>query len=156
MLQTTNTKEIVAHMIAAYGIEGNGVAPTAEEWEAVVSQPVDQPITLINFFKFKEIADYGPSNTNDARISGQEAFGKYAAISMPGLAKAGGNFLVTAPFGGIMINDGKDDKDWDMIVVGHYPNRASFLALYADPDYIQAFSHRCAALARQKVLFCTG
>ncbi len=156
MLQTDNISEIVAQLTNAYGIEGDGVAPTASEWEAALSQPADQPITLINFFKFAEIASYGDDVPQTDQISGQAAFEKYGAVSMPGLAKAGGKFLVTAPFGGTLISDGKTTDDWHMIVVGYYPDRASFLSLYADPDYIQAFRHRRAALETQKVLFCRG
>ncbi len=145
-----------ATLTNAYGIEGQGIAPTAAEWQAVLNQPEDQAITLINFFKFAEQAHYAEGANDPKALTGQEAFQKYAEVSMPGLAKAGGKFLVTAPYGGTLVADPQQDEDWDLVVVGFYPNRASFLALYADADYIKAFQHRRAALAKQKVLFCTG
>ncbi len=156
MSQIDTITKTVADLIEAYGIEGNGVAPTAAEWTAVLKQPEDQAITLINFFKFASQARYTNDNSETLPMTGQEAFQKYAEVSMPGLAKAGGKFLVTAPYGGTLVADPQTEEDWDLVVVGFYPNRTSFLALYADADYVNAFEHRKAALAKQKVLFCSG
>ncbi len=129
-----------------YGAGTDGSVPRREQWARVLDRDPDHPLTLINFFKFREVADYG---NDTGEISGREAFDLYATISIPTMERIGGTFLLVAPFETTFI--GKDE-DWDLIAIGSYPDQHSFLDLYQDPDYRVAFKHRTAACVRQKVL----
>ena len=75
------------------------------------------------------------------------------AGSIPGMARAGGTFLMVAPFEATLIGP---EEDWDLVAVGSYPNLQAFLDLYRDEAYRAAFRHRSAACARQKVLIAAA
>ena len=139
----------IERLLDLYGDGSDGSAPTRAQWRALAMRDPDSPVTLINFFKFNvsgEQADQTP-------ISGKEAFDRYAAVSMPTLAKVGGTFLTAGPFAGGFIGA---DEDWDLVVVGSYPSTESVFALFEDRTYSEAYCHRVASCAHQKVLLLDG
>lgn len=140
----------VEQLLEWYGDGRNGSSPTAAQWRHLLSRPTDAPPTLINFFKLHDCARY-PDGMAEAACSGEEAFQRYAAISMPTLEKVGGKFLLLASFDSDFIGD---QEDWDVVAVGSYPTLDAVLALFEDPGYRQAYHHRTAACARQKVMVC--
>lgn len=140
--------------VASFGNAGLPSVPSKDQWQRVLGRPDDQPITLINFFKLNEMANYpeGSAETSE-RISGEEAFNRYAAVSMPALQQAGGSFLMMGSMDGGFLGE---DEDWDVVAIGQYPNKEAFLKLYGNPEYQKAFPHRSAACKDQKVYICTG
>lgn len=127
-------------------------APTHAQWKAIAERPEDQPLTLINYFKFRAQAKYsGRIFSSSKGQSGQDAFAQYAAVSMPAMETAGGSFLHVAPFAGTFIGAA---EDWDMVAIGRYPDLDAFYQLYSSPEYQAAYGHRVAACERQKVLIC--
>lgn len=136
----------VERLVEAYGgMMGEEVAA----WRKVLNRPADRPVTLINFFKFRQAADYRGGEHPPA--SGQEAFGRYGAVSQPGLERVGGRFVMVAPFEAVFMGA---DEPWDLVVVGAYPSTLALLDLLEAEDYRAAFSHRMAACERQRVLAC--
>jgi uncharacterized protein (DUF1330 family) len=121
-----------------YGDGSDGTAPTADQWRRILERDPSQPLTLINFFKFR--ADVPDS---------QDSFSRYAEVSMPTMQRVGGSFLLVSPAAGSMIGP---EEDWDLVAIGSYPNLDAFLGLYQDAAYRAAFAHRTAACAHQKVL----
>ena len=87
------------------------------------------------------------------QATGQEAFDRYAAVSMPTMERCGGRFLLAAPFGGTFAGE---NEDWDLIVVGSYPNTRALFQLFEEDGYQKVFHHRTAACAKQKVLIVDG
>lgn len=130
------------------GWYGETTGPTAAQWRRVLSGPEGSPITLINFFKLRSIARYA-----DDASSGMEAMMRYAAVSGPTLAKVGGRFLLTGAFEGTFMGE---DEEWDLVVIAAYPNRAALLALSDDDAYRAAWTHRVAAVERQRVVIAVG
>lgn len=125
-------------------------APTREQWSRILSRDAKKPFALMNFFKFRDFADYG-DGVSAKDVSGHEAFQSYARVSMPALQRAGGEFLIVGAFAGSFLGA---DENWDLIAVGRYPNLESFLALYTDEGYREAFRHRAAACSDQRVIVC--
>lgn len=121
--------------------------PTANQWTRLLSVPVDRAITLVNLFAFRDTADYG--NSPEPSVTGQDAFGKYAAVSGPALDRVGGRFVHFGGYQGTLVGD---DEAWDLVVVGEYPNLDALLALHEDTAYRDAYRHRVAACLRQRVL----
>jgi uncharacterized protein (DUF1330 family) len=121
---------------------GETAGPTASQWQRMLSGPPDAPITLINFFKLRPA-------TGEAM---QEMM-SYAAVSGPTLERVGGKFLVSGPFEGTFMGD---DEDWDLVAIASYPNRGALVALHDDADYREAWSHRVAAVERQRVVIAMG
>lgn len=128
------------------GLDGN--SPSDNQWSNVLARPADQPVTLINFFKLRKEANYSDDTKG---VSGEEAFGKYAATSVPTMERVGGKFLFVGPYKGMFL--GKEE-DWDLVAIGSYPNLSTLVALYSDEDYRKAFHHRTAACEKQKVIVC--
>ena len=146
------TEDRVRRLLDWYGEGAGGSAPTAAQWRRVLERPAEGPITLINFFKMRDRAHYPESSdAPDRPGSGEEAFARYAEVSVPSLEKVGGRFLLLAPFEASFLGE---EEDWDLVAIGSYPNTHAMLALYEDPDYRAVFFHRVAACARQKVLIC--
>ena len=141
--------ERIAALVAAYGDGADGSAPTPAQWRRILAEPRAAAPTLINFFKLRERAQYpaGSAHATDPG-SGEEAFGRYSAVSMPALAKVGGRFLLVAPFRSALVGD---DEDWDLVAIGSYPDCDALLALFEDAAYRDAFAHRSAACERQRV-----
>jgi uncharacterized protein (DUF1330 family) len=121
--------------------------PTSDQWERLLSIPGDRPVTLVNLFAFRDMADYGDSP--EPAVTGQDAFTKYAAVSGPALDRVGGRFVHFGSYRGTLVGD---DEVWDLVVVGEYPRLDALLAIHEDPDYRDAYRHRVAACVRQRVL----
>lgn len=147
-----NQNARITRLVETFGSGEGGSAPTSAQWASLAARAADAPITLVNFFKLREAALYA-KGTTAAPCSGQEAFGRYAAVSAPGLEKVGGKFTLLAPFGASLIGE---TEDWDFVAVGSYPNLAAVFALFEMPEYQAAFAHRIAACARQKTLICNA
>ncbi len=144
----------VDQLIEWYGDGTNGASPTRRQWRRVIDRPIDSPVTLVNFFRLREWARYDRDRTGVAEAgTGQDAFDRYAEVSIPTLAKVGGRFLLVAPVEGTFVGE---QEDWDIIAVGSYPDSASLLALLEDADYRRVFHHRTAACERQRVIVCSG
>ena len=143
-----NVNETVQSLVTLYGSgDGNG-APTEDQWRRIIEREPDAPFAFVNFFKLNAQADYGDP-VNEPAASGEEAFQRYAAVSMPAMHEAGGEFLAVAPFVGSFLGE---EQDWDLVAIGKYPNLDSFLTLYQNPAYVSAFRHRTAAVSRQSVV----
>lgn len=158
MSDNGNLEARIARLSDWYGDGADGSAPTRDQWRALLQRPQDQPITLINFFKLRGQAVY-PAQADhlggaaQAAASGEEAFARYAEVSVPTVEKVGGKFLLLAPFEATFMGA---DEDWDLVAIGSYPNAAALLALLEDKAYVAAYPHRVAALERQKVLACAA
>ena len=104
----------------------------------------DGPMTILNLFALVEEASYDDGTT----CPGIEAMLRYSAVSGERLAAVGGAFVAQAlPTGAVWGHD----EEWDILVVATYPSVQAFWSLLADPIYGQAFVHRRAAVARQRV-----
>ena len=146
--------ESVQQLCAWYGDGHDDLSPKADQWRLILERPENQPTTLINFFKFRPIAEYPQDNHQiSENISGQDAFSQYSSVSIPTMERVGGQFLLVGPYEGMFL--GKDE-DWDLIAIGTYPNIESFLGLHTDLDYRSAYRHRKAACKRQKVILCSS
>ncbi len=133
-------------LIACYGDGADGSAPTPAVWQHILNRGAEQPLTLLNFFKLRGTAAY-PEET-PAPGSGLEAFNRYAAISMPTMNAVGGTFLHMGPFEAMFCGA---PENWDIIVVGTYPNTQALIDLVSNTAYQQAYKHRLAACETQKV-----
>ncbi|WP_417462829.1 DUF1330 domain-containing protein [Kordiimonas sp.] len=143
-------EELLQTLLDAYGNGQGGDSPTEAQWRRLIERGASTPLVLVNFFKLRAQADYtGTPHAGAAPVAGQEAFGRYSAVSMPALTAAGGRFLHMGPYEGGFLGE---DEDWHMVAIGHYPHMAAFWKLYRNPDYIAAFCHRTAACERQKVM----
>ncbi|RBW63341.1 hypothetical protein [Ruegeria sp. A3M17] len=107
-----------------------------------------------DFFKMRDIASYPVGLAmGEVGISGDDAFQRYAAVSMPSLEKVGGRFLLVAPFSTMFIGVA---EDWDLVAIGSNLNADALLSLFDLKDYRETYYHRTAACRDQKVSLRIG
>ena len=105
--------------------------------------PDGQPFAVINLNLYKEWAEY-PEGTVTEKLTGQQAYERYAELSIPFVNKVGGVPMWRGSFGLVLI--GPDDARWDEILIMQYPARSAFERMLADPDYREIVFHRTAAI----------
>jgi uncharacterized protein (DUF1330 family) len=132
-------------LMAAYGAGYN--YPSRSQWQRLLEGDMAQPLTVVNFFKLRELAD---SNMIGEVMSGEEAFSKYAETSVPKVTEVGGHFVLRGGVVGGFI--GENLEEWQIVAIGQYPRRENFLQLLSDPEYKTAFKYRQAAVDSQNVL----
>ena len=142
----------IENLLAAYGDGTDGHSPTIEQWKRLLDRPAGNNITLVNFFKLNDVAQY-PADAPESResLTGNDAFGRYAQTSVPTVEKVGGQFLLLGPATGVLFGE---EEDWDLIAVGSYPGLENLMALFEDQAYQKVARHRSAACARLKVFIC--
>ncbi len=148
-----NLRDRIERILEKWGTDDIGL-PGQDAWRALAKCSDTQPVTLVNFFKMRDTAFYQTGNDmTEADTSGDEAFQRYAAVSMPSLEKVGGRFLLVAPFISMFIGA---SENWDLVAIGSYPNSGALLSLFELDEYREAYVHRTAACSDQKVVLCLG
>ncbi|MDJ0957433.1 MAG: DUF1330 domain-containing protein [Arenicellales bacterium] len=105
--------------------------------------PDGQPFAVINLNVYKEWAEY-PEGTVTEKLTGQQAYERYAELSIPFVNKVGGVPMWRGNFGLVLI--GPDEARWDEILIMQYPARSAFESMLVDPDYQAIVFHRTAAI----------
>lgn len=118
------------------------------QWRSLLGGNLESPLTVVNFFKFREEVDLRIVNES---MSGEEAFNKYAETSIPKVAEVGGHFLLLGTVESDFI--GENLEQWDLMAIGQYPQRKAFIELLMDEVYQAAFRYRMAAIENQNVYF---
>jgi uncharacterized protein (DUF1330 family) len=139
-------KYSIEELISTYG-EGKNY-PTRNQWQMLVDGNLDTPLTVVNLFKLRDVADVNLINED---ISGEQAFAKYAQTSVPKVDKVGGHFILRGVVEGNFIGD--NIENWHIVAIGHYPKKENFLQLLLDEDYKKVFKYRQAAVESQTVFF---
>jgi len=125
--------------------------PNEAQMKAFMERGPTGPFVMVNLLKYRERSQY-PEGSGHAPCPGREAYGRYGAVALEHVGKAGGRIV----WGGarrLTIIGGAQD-DWDDVVCVFYPGRDAFLNMIANPDYLVATIHRTAALERTALLCC--
>ena len=105
--------------------------------------PDGHPFALINLLLYKEWAQCPPGTVTE-RLTGRQAYARYAELSIPILNKVGGYPVWRGEFSANLI--GPADERWDEILVMQYPSKSAFERMIADPEYLRIAFHRSAAI----------
>ena len=105
---------------------------------------------MLNLLKFREFADYGDGI--DAKLSGAEAYQRYAAEVVPIISKTGGEVVFSGQANTLVIGDG--ELEWDMVSIVEYPSVAAFLGMTSSDEYQKIHVHRDAGLEHQLLVEC--
>ena len=123
----------------------NKVTPNEEQIYGFLEDPEIGPISMVNLLKYKEKAIY--DDGRDTNLSGEEAYGLYAAEVINLVEKYGGEFLFAGKVNRLML--GEVDEMWDSIAIAKYPNRKAMFDMTMDPEYQKIHVHRDAGLEGQ-------
>src|SRR5262245_52901105 len=88
-------------------------------------------INMINLIRFRDRADY-PADHPQARenLTGQQAYERYAAGTLPFLAKLNARIVWQGAPNLVVI--GPSEERWDMAFVVEYPSVAAMLSMIGD------------------------
>ena len=106
---------------------------------ATISTPDDGPIFMVNYMRYKEVADYGDPSV--PAISGKEADDKYAPVDV--LARIGAE---VAYFGDVVAADNDGAEVWHRMGIVRYPTRRSFIEMQNRPDFKEKAVHKGAGM----------
>ena len=119
------------------------VEPTANQIEALLQADDDgSPIVMINLLRYRALADY-PDGFDATPCSGQEAYGRYAAVATQRVASVGGTMLWVGDVRMSVI--APEGEHWDIAALVQYPSRQAFFEMLAQPEYQAIVPHRTAA-----------
>jgi uncharacterized protein (DUF1330 family) len=142
-------------LIADFAMHGGlgGVNPSEDQLRGVLAAP-DGPVQMINLLKFRARADYPAdySGGESTDVSGEEAYSRYGANTMPHVAQRGGRLVLLSQADESVIGN---LGDWDQVAIVEYPNRDAFIEMGRDPDYLAGTVHRTAALERTAIIATT-
>ncbi|MFM8946840.1 MAG: hypothetical protein ACKOJC_09070 [Actinomycetota bacterium] len=98
----------------------------------------DRPIFMVNFMKYRAVADYSDRSTG-VEFSGMEADDKYAPTEV--LADIGADVA----FFGRVVAQGSADE-WDRMGIVRYPTRRSFIEMQSRRDFKEKHVHKEAGM----------
>ena len=131
--------------------DGEEMNPEALEQLSGLSD--DQPFALINLLRYKEWAEYPPGTVTE-KISGREAYERYAELSTPPVVKVGGVPMWRGDATLTFI--GPPDEQWDEILIMQYPTVRAFRDMIADPEFQAIVIHRTAAVQDSRLYGATS
>tara|TARA_B100000614_G_scaffold196994_1_gene178211 strand:+ start:86 stop:487 length:402 start_codon:yes stop_codon:yes gene_type:complete len=123
----------------------NKVTPNEEQTKGFLDNPEIGPISMVNLLKYKKIAVY--EDGRHSNLTGEEAYGLYAAEVINLVEKYGGEFVFAGNVSRLMLGEVEDL--WDSIAIAKYPNRKAMLDMIMDPEYQKIHIHRDAGLEGQ-------
>jgi uncharacterized protein (DUF1330 family) len=123
----------------------SAIVPNPDAIEALLKNPDQGPIVMLNLLKFKPRAD-------GAKGSGEDAYNRYGAVAIKMVEAAGGRLLWSGRPTQVMI--GGDADKWDAIALVQYPSARAFFEMVSNADYQQAHAHREAGLERTVLIAC--
>ena len=126
------------------------VWPDESQMAAARDQDLDQPIFVYNLNKYKPVADDKNSAGDAKKISGKEAYDRYAKIAGLELLRRGAYPV----YGGepLCLFASREDcmlaDNWDHFIFVRYPQRRNLLATLESAEFHEGEVHRDAGLER--------
>ncbi|KAB7739030.1 DUF1330 domain-containing protein [Parvibaculum sedimenti] len=127
------------------------VYPKREKLMGLAGSQDTAPIVMLNLLKFHDVAQYKDGRAE--KISGREAYMRYATEMEKIVAANGGRFLFFADLKDVVIGEVGDL--WDEVGLVEYASAASFAALVTSPEVLALSNHREAGLAGQLLIRST-
>lgn len=114
------------------------IQPTSQQFLQLLDTfPKDQPVTMINILKYRDVAKNGTE-------SGLEAYARYGLNALPFLKTVGARLLWRGKVVTTVIGDSEDQAH--VVLLVRYPSIAHFVKMTSDPDYIKVSKDRSIAL----------
>ena len=126
--------------------------PTETAGRAFVSRQLRGSLVMLNLLRFRDIADYTatPDLAPPAPITGEAAFRRYIAHTLPFLRESGGDIQFLGSGGPFLI--GPADERWDMAMLIRQHSVEAFLGFAQHEAYLAGLGHRTAAIEDSRLL----
>lgn len=126
------------------------LAPGPENLAAFAALDYDEPINMLNFLRYREIAEYPQGHENAGKgWSGREAYEEYGRSIAGPIARVGARIVWRGAFQATII--GSAEEAWDDMLIVHYPSARAFVAMTTDPEYLAGAINRTAALSDSRL-----
>ena len=126
--------------------------PTQDSGRAFWQRGIEGPVVMLNLLRFRAVADYSadPELAPAAPISGEAAFDRYVAHTLPYLKETGGELMFLGKGGRFLI--GPAEERWDLAMLVRQSSVQSFMAFATHAGYLAGLGHRTAALEDSRLL----
>ena len=126
--------------------------PTEDSGRAFWQRGIEGPVVMLNLLRFRAVADYSahPELAPGGQISGEAAFDRYVAHTLPFLNESGGELLFLGEGGRFLI--GPAEERWDLAMLVRQSSVQSFMAFATHAGYLAGLGHRTAALEDSRLL----
>jgi hypothetical protein len=126
--------------------------PTQESGRELFTRGIAGSVVMLNLLKFRKIADYSaaPQLAPDHPISGEAAYQRYMAHTMPFLEASGGEVMFFGKGGPFLI--GPEHEKWDAAMLVRQSSLGAFMAFASDAECMAGIGHRVAALEDSRLL----
>lgn len=126
--------------------------PTPQAGRAFFARGISGSVVMLNLLRFRATADYSanPALAPASPISGEAAYRRYMAHTLPHLKKSGGEVLFYGEGGAFLV--GPSEERWDVAMLVRQSSVAAFLAFASDHAYLAGIGHRLAALEDSRLL----
>ena len=126
--------------------------PSHEAGRAFIARGLRGPVVMLNLLRFRRTADYSaaPELAPSEPISGEEAYRRYVAHTLPFLEASGGEVLFLGKGGALLI--GPSEERWDAALLVRQSSPDVFLAFATNVEYLAGIGHRTAALEDSRLL----
>ncbi|WP_428603965.1 hypothetical protein [Sedimenticola sp.] len=138
---------------ATWKAENTDVWPDENQMKVARTQDLDEPLYVYNLNKYREVAEYKGFKEDDKKISGKEAYDRYAKIAGFELLRRGAYPV----YGGkpICLFGNREDcmlaDRWDHFIFVRYPQRRNLLATIESDQFHNGEVHRDAGLERAAI-----
>lgn len=113
---------------------------------ATQSHNPSKPIYMLNLWRYRETASYGPEHTHLAGnpCTGREAMGRYRSGLKPLLPPGASVHFMGTTIAHVVAAEG---EQWDVVALVKYESAQAFLDMVRDERYVKDVEpHRLAAL----------
>jgi uncharacterized protein (DUF1330 family) len=121
------------------------IIPSPDQIQALVTDPDQGPVVMLNLLKFKERAT-GEEGT------GADAYRRYGDAVIKMVEARGGRVLWSGRATHVLV--GEEADKWDAIALVQYPSPAAFLDMATSAEYQKIHGHREAALLSTVLIAC--
>lgn len=126
------------------------IAPDQENLAAFAAWPDDEPINMLNFLKYRDLAEYPEGHEHAEKgWTGREAYEEYGRAIAGPFSKVGASVVWRGAFQATTI--GSADEIWDDMLIVRYPSAEAFFAMTSDPEYLAGAANRTAALSDSRL-----
>ncbi len=128
------------------------VVPNAEQFAALAADAETHSgeVVMLNLLKYSST----DGAAGDGGGGGAERYAKYASEVVRMVEDRGGRMVWMGRPDQVLIGD-VDADAWDAVALVSYPNRAAFMDMISQPDYLEAHEHREGGLERTVLLAMT-
>jgi uncharacterized protein (DUF1330 family) len=122
----------------------SSIVPNPEAFQALMADPDDGPVVMLNLLKFKAVAE-------DSSGTGADAYRRYGDAATKLVEARGGRVLWMGKPAHVLV---EPSDEWDAVAIVQYPSPRAFIEMVTSAEYHQIHGHREAGLERTALIAC--